>query len=1015
MFGRNAVKLLSALLIFSGFLFFITPVSEAKLYRWTDSKGHVHFTDYPPPEVETPEPVKSPEPTAQPPSPKAAPAASKPTAEVTPKKDVKKSKPDAQKTDTVQSPAPAPTPAETVAASTPPSPEPEQPAATEAPKAETQQPEPQAPVVKKKKIPLMTGKVKEAPKSKIESFFSSLTGDKTQKAQQPKKPAAIFSKPPLYLLIVPVIIFLAALFFGYSLFRIAKMLEVPSPWIGLIPTVNYYMLVTVSSKPIWWIALLLFPLTLPYAFTASYMSLAENLGLERKAGLIHASSYVLLIIPLGGIVLLPSSSLTLIIISILFLAGNLVFFLTPEYLIWKSAQRRKQDEMERAVYADRTQPSEKKAWDDVSDMSTVDMPAAGAGLAASSAVFDNDLSYHDDTIAVYKDDTYEDKDAESPTVTPHSEEEETLTINKDELGFEVVDDDLSQADEQYDLSGGLDTKTDDEDYETVSGISLKQGESAEDEHDETVGMIPSDEEFRLDDDFKLHDEAGHEDFDISPELDIDLSGETSMEAGIEEEHKTLDIGGEMDLSSSLEIDLGDTPEGSKEPSGVTASQDEQFNFDKNEDFEIKDEDYDYSDDSTIVLDQDIDDFGIDIDDNARSQMSEQTREIIASFASKPDTKFAVDDEPTMKIPSDDIGLTSEEGGAADLDSIPDLELSLDDEPVLKAASDDIGLTSEEGGAADLDSIPDLELSLDDEPVLKAASDDIGLASEEGGTADLDSIPDLELSLDDEPVLKASSDDIGLTSEEGGAADLDSIPDLELSLDDEPVLKAASDDIGLTSEEGGAADLDSIPDLELALDDEPVLKAASDDIGLASEEGGAVDLDSIPDLELSLDDEPVLSDLAQDGNLTIADAGNLNLDDKAGLELALDDGIDIDLSEIQQDKTPMGDNLTAGFVPVTDEEETVVPVNFSLSDYDLSLNESTVEIINPDDEYIDESFNGIEINQEETLPDLSAQLDIAGSDDISTDEKPDSAEKPDKEHNGDAGVSGKNRGGKKPRG
>ncbi|QWR76378.1 DUF4124 domain-containing protein [Candidatus Magnetomonas plexicatena] len=694
MFAKYAVRVSSVVLVL---LFFLTAVSEAKMYRWKDKSGTTHFTDFPPTEEEPATPDEELLPTPSPPKKPAVTAPGHDT-KVIPKQDKtaapitqQLSSPTPAPTPTL-TPSPSPTPTPVVTASVPPPSQNKQPSATP-----VQNIQPQKQPVKK--FPVTVGKTKITPKSKYALF---------------KNFEIISIKYPMFMTVAPIVIFLLAMFFGYSLFRIAKLLEIPAVLIALIPVVNFYTVVIVSGKPMWWMALLLFPLTLPYAFTSSYMSLAENLGLDRKAGLVHAVSYVFLGISFVCIVLLPVSFLLTIAESVFLLLGTLAFFLTPEYLIFLSGKKRKQDEMFAERFADGQLPSERKAWDDVSDESTVDVAAVGAGLAASRGFLGKDFSYIDDTVAVYSDDQDEAVTLEQPAP---AEDEETLTINKGEaLGFEVVEDDSSHVVHRLDSDEDSALRTDDEEYETITGIG--NTDVSDDRLDAPSDLTASDDEF------KLVDDEGSGDFDLSPELDSDLVLEQPLDETNVENQKPYEDA-EVDLSSSLEIDLGDEPQVVK---------DEQSSYSEDDDFEIKDEDYDYSDDSTVVLGQDIEDFRIDIDDKAQMSVSEKSDSVI-----EPDFELSLDDEPRL---SDSAVIATEESGVPDLDDIADLELSLDDEPRL---SDSAVIATEESGVPDLDDIADIELSLDDEPRL---SDSAVIATEESGVPDLDDIADLGLTLDD---------------------------------------------------------------------------------------------------------------------------------------------------------------------------------------------------------------------------------------------------------------------------
>jgi hypothetical protein len=93
--------------------------------------------------------------------------------------------------------------------------------------------------------------------------------------------------------IVPILFYLLIC---YCIFRIAKKLDVPAPWLAFIPFVQVWTIVSCAGKPWWWIILLLIPVVGFIAGILIWMSITENLGRNKLLGLLMLLPLINLVI-----------------------------------------------------------------------------------------------------------------------------------------------------------------------------------------------------------------------------------------------------------------------------------------------------------------------------------------------------------------------------------------------------------------------------------------------------------------------------------------------------------------------------------------------------------------------------------------------------------------------------------------------------------------------------------------------------------------------------------------------
>jgi hypothetical protein len=100
--------------------------------------------------------------------------------------------------------------------------------------------------------------------------------------------------------VLQIISLLVYIFFCYCIFRIAKRLDIPAPWLAFIPIIQIWTIVSCAGKPWWWILLLLVPLVNIIIWFIIWMSISENVGKSKVLGFLIA---LFMIIPIIGYLL----------------------------------------------------------------------------------------------------------------------------------------------------------------------------------------------------------------------------------------------------------------------------------------------------------------------------------------------------------------------------------------------------------------------------------------------------------------------------------------------------------------------------------------------------------------------------------------------------------------------------------------------------------------------------------------------------------------------------------------
>jgi hypothetical protein len=89
--------------------------------------------------------------------------------------------------------------------------------------------------------------------------------------------------------VIQILSILVYLFFCFCLFRIAKKLDIPAPWLAFIPIIQYWTMVSCAGKPWWWILIIFFvPLVNVILYFYIWMLIAENLGKSKLIGFLAA-------------------------------------------------------------------------------------------------------------------------------------------------------------------------------------------------------------------------------------------------------------------------------------------------------------------------------------------------------------------------------------------------------------------------------------------------------------------------------------------------------------------------------------------------------------------------------------------------------------------------------------------------------------------------------------------------------------------------------------------------------
>jgi hypothetical protein len=90
----------------------------------------------------------------------------------------------------------------------------------------------------------------------------------------------------MIMIVMQIISLLLYLFFCYCIFRIAKKLDIPAPWLAFIPIIQIWTIVSCAGKPWWWILLLFIPLVGFIVGIVIWMSITENMGRNKWLGLL---------------------------------------------------------------------------------------------------------------------------------------------------------------------------------------------------------------------------------------------------------------------------------------------------------------------------------------------------------------------------------------------------------------------------------------------------------------------------------------------------------------------------------------------------------------------------------------------------------------------------------------------------------------------------------------------------------------------------------------------------------
>lgn len=90
----------------------------------------------------------------------------------------------------------------------------------------------------------------------------------------------------MIIIVLQIVSVLLYLFVCYCIFRIAKKLDIPAPWLAFIPIIQIWTIVSCAGKPWWWILLLFIPLVGFILGIVIWMSITENMGRNKWLGLL---------------------------------------------------------------------------------------------------------------------------------------------------------------------------------------------------------------------------------------------------------------------------------------------------------------------------------------------------------------------------------------------------------------------------------------------------------------------------------------------------------------------------------------------------------------------------------------------------------------------------------------------------------------------------------------------------------------------------------------------------------
>lgn len=236
--NKRKLTLLGILAVFFASLILSPSSSHSAIYKWVDKKGHVHITDYHPGSDEMAD-----EPTTVPTE---KPAAETQVAKETPQQPVEEKR---EAPVALQLPQQKPQPAPEARQSSPP----------DTPK------------------PQMSLFPKDLPKFPPGKFPGDASGMIT----------GIIAMLGTFFLVIGLVFYL---FFSACLYRIAKKLEVPVPWLAWIPLVQVWTFVVAAKgtdgQPVLWLIGLIVPIVGAFIGIYLWMCITENMRKNKWLGLL---------------------------------------------------------------------------------------------------------------------------------------------------------------------------------------------------------------------------------------------------------------------------------------------------------------------------------------------------------------------------------------------------------------------------------------------------------------------------------------------------------------------------------------------------------------------------------------------------------------------------------------------------------------------------------------------------------------------------------------------------------
>ncbi|MBF0344408.1 MAG: hypothetical protein HQL06_09290 [Nitrospirae bacterium] len=338
MIKRFSIKLPTVLVLMFLSIVFFSDIAYSKFYKWVDSGGQVQITDSPPPEIE---PEKEPE---------KEPAKADTATKVLPAKVLPSPVPSPA---LVQTPMPAPTaipqPPATAAHVTPvPNVPPAAPTRITTPQVTNASP-PAAAIASAPPIsmpPPATPRVQfPVTKTKPAESASNVQGLEMLNIDAAGLMKTIKKSLP-YVFAVLALMLAGTVVFLYTLYKIAKKLQVSTAWMAWVPVLNSLTMAEAAGRPAWWGVLLLVPLVGTVFFVIFWMDICQRLGLKKTNGL-------LMLIPLLAptavaslaprvIMMTGANKIVIIAFVALFVLTLASIFFLPLFYLLQSERRSKQ-------------------------------------------------------------------------------------------------------------------------------------------------------------------------------------------------------------------------------------------------------------------------------------------------------------------------------------------------------------------------------------------------------------------------------------------------------------------------------------------------------------------------------------------------------------------------------------------------------------------------------------------------------------------------------------------------